>query len=215
MKPRDISKAALKRLPTYLTYLKAIPRGAPPYISATALAAALNLGEVQVRKDLAMVSNGGRPKVGYLRKNLIADLEYFLGCHHTDEAVLVGAGKLGRALIGHKGFGEYGLKIVAAFDADEALDGQYEGSTPIYSISRLEDFCKDHRVLIGIITVPGQAAQSVCNLLVKSGVKAIWSFAPTFLEVPPDILVQYEDMAASMAVLSVHLAAEIHRKEQA
>lgn len=212
MKPRDISKAALKRLPTYLAYLKAVPGNAPPYISATALAAALNLGEVQVRKDLALVSKGGRPKVGYVRKNLIADLEYFLGCNHTDEAVLVGAGKLGRALIGHKGFAEYGLKIVAAFDSDEALDGQHEGNTPIYSISHLEEFCKDRRVLIGIITVPGPAAQSVCDLLVASGVKAIWSFASTYLEVPPDILVQYEDMAASMAVLSVHLAAQIHRK---
>ncbi len=212
MKPRDISKAALRRLPTYLAYLKAIPNDAPPYISATALAAALNLGEVQVRKDLALVSSGGRPKVGYLRKNLIGDLEYFLGCHHTDEAVLVGAGKLGRALIGHKGFAEYGLKIVAAFDSDETLDGQHEGVTPIYSLSGLPAFCRERKVLIGIITVPGQAAQSVCDLLVESGVKAIWSFASTHLEVPPDILVQYEDMAASMAVLSVHLAAQIHRK---
>lgn len=208
----DISKAALKRMPTYLAYLKTMPEDASPYISATALATALDLGEVQVRKDLALVSKGGKPKVGYLRKSLIWDLECFLGCNHTDEAVLVGAGKLGRALIGHRGFREYGLKIVAAFDTDPALDGQLEGSTPIYDLSHMQEFFAQHRALIGIITVPAAAAQEVCNLLVDNGVLAIWSFAPCHLDVPEGVLVQYEDMAASMAALSLHLSAQIHRK---
>ena len=78
MAKKEISKAVLKRLPGYLAYLKTIPEDASPYISATALANALSMGEVQVRKDLAMVSDGGRPKVGYLRANLIDDIEQFL-----------------------------------------------------------------------------------------------------------------------------------------
>ena len=212
MKSMDISKAVLKRLPTYLSYLKSIPADAPANISATALAAALNMGEVQVRKDLALVSDGGKPKVGYQRESLIADIEQFLGCNNTNEAVLVGAGKLGRALMGYSGFAEYGLEIVAAFDADASRDGELESGTPIYALEKLPQFCRDNQILMGIITVPADQAQRVCDLLLDNGIKAIWSFAPTHLDVPENILVQYENMATSMAVLSVHLKAQIQGK---
>ena len=111
---KEISKATLKRLPTYLAYLKSLPEGSSVNISATALAAGLHMGEVQVRKDLALVSSGGRPKIGYNRAALIADIEQFLGYGNTNDAVLIGAGKLGRALLGYSGFAEYGLNIVAA-----------------------------------------------------------------------------------------------------
>lgn len=210
MKPTEISKPVLKRLPNYLSYLKSLPADGPANISATALAAALNMGEVQVRKDLALVSDGGRPKVGYLRESLIADLEQFLGYDNTTEAVLIGAGKLGQALLGYSGFDEYGLKIVAAFDANEAMDGRVESGKPIYAISKLPEFCRERKVLMGIITVPASAAQEVCDLLIENGIKAVWTFAPTHLDVPGHILVQYENMATSLAVLSVHLAAQIH-----
>lgn len=212
MNTKDISKAVLKRLPGYLAYLKAMPEDGPANISATALAAALNMGEVQVRKDLALVSSGGRPKVGYLRTGLIRDIEQFLGYDNTTEAVLIGAGKLGRALMGYSGFAEYGLEIVAAFDMDDSMDGQKESGKPIYSISRLREYCAGHKVLMGIITVPAEAAQQVADLLVENGIQAIWTFAPTHLDVPAGILVQYENMATSLAVLSVHLSARINGK---
>ena len=112
---KEISRATLKRLPTYLAYLKGMPESSGVNISATALAAGLHMGEVQVRKDLALVSSGGRPKIGYNRAALIADIEQFLGYGNTNDAVLIGAGKLGRALLGYSGFAEYGLNIVAAF----------------------------------------------------------------------------------------------------
>ena len=212
MKPKEISKSVLKRLPGYLTYLKSLPEDGPANISATALAAALSMGEVQVRKDLALVSDGGRPKVGYLRENLIADIEQFLGYDNTTEAVLIGAGKLGRALLGYSGFAEYGLEIVAAFDTNEAIGGEMESGKPIYAISRLPRFCKERKVLMGIIPVPAAAAQEVCDLLIANGIKAVWTFAPAHLDVPPHILVQYENMATSLAVLSVHLSAQINGK---
>lgn len=212
MKTVGISKAVLKRLPAYVAYLKSLPEDGPANISATALAAALSMGEVQVRKDLALVSNGGRPKVGYLRESLIADIERFLGYDNTTEAVLIGAGKLGRALMGYSGFAEYGLEIVAAFDESQALDGQMESGKPIYSMERLSEFCQEKKILMGIITVPAGAAQAVSNQLIDNGIKAIWTFAPTHLDVPEGILVQYENMATSLAVLSVHLAAQIGGK---
>lgn len=212
MERKDISKAVLKRLPVYLAYLKSIPENASPYISATALANALAMGDVQVRKDLAMVSDGGRPKIGYLRENLIEDISQFLGYDNTTDAVLIGAGKLGQALCDYSGFSAYGLNILAAFDVKPETECTREG-TPIYPMEHLQHFCKANKVLMGIITVPVPHAQAICDELIRCGVKAIWNFAPTHLDVPPHILVQNENMATSLAVLSMHLQAQIKEKK--
>ena len=212
MERREISKAVLKRLPGYLAYLKAMPEEGSLYISATALANALNMGEVQVRKDLAMVSDGGRPKIGYPRQQLMEDIEQFLGYDNTTDAVLIGAGKLGQALCGYGGFNAYGLNILAAFDVNPPAEKTDEG-TPIYHISHLENFCRSNKVLMGIITVPANSAQNVCDQLIACGIKAVWNFAPTHLDVPNHILVQNENMATSLAVLSMHLQAQIKEKK--
>ena len=212
MEKKEISKAVLKRLPGYVSYLRSIPADSSPYISATALANALGMGEVQVRKDLAMVSDGGRPKIGYLRESLIEDIEQFLGYDNTTDAVLIGAGKLGQALLGYDGFENYGLNILAAFDVNP-LCTSTEAGKPIYHISQLENFCRTNKVLMGIITVPKVHAQAVCDRLIACGIKAIWNFAPVHLEVPEKILVQSENMATSLAVLSMHLQAHIKEKK--
>ena len=212
MNHNGISKAVLKRLPGYLSYLKSLPEGTATYISATSLANALGMGEVQVRKDLAMVSDGGRPKIGYLREKLMEDISQFLGYDNTTDAILVGAGKLGQALMGYSGFEEYGLNILAAFDA-KPVAAQTEEGKPIYPMEKMEAFCAANSVLMGIITVPAEHAQSVCDQLIKSGIKAIWNFAPVHLEVPPGILIQTQNMATSLAVLSVHLQAQMKDKK--
>ena len=212
MEQKKISKSVLKRLPGYLSYLKNMPEGSATYISATALANALGMGEVQVRKDLAMVSDGGRPKIGYNREALIDDIEQFLGYDNTTDAVLVGAGKLGQALMGYKGFDEYGLNILAAFEPVPRMDRTEEGK-PIYPMEKLEGYCRKHKVLMGIITVPGHAAQEVADQLIAAGIKAIWNFAPSHLDVPSGILVQQENMATSFAVLSMHLQAQMKDKK--
>lgn len=214
MEEKKVSKSVLKRLPGYLAYLKSLPEDGPTHISATALANALGMGEVQVRKDLAIVSDGGRPKIGYLRESLITDIEQFLGYDNTTDAVLIGAGKLGLALMGYIGFEEYGLNIQAAFDTSPATEKTEDGK-PIYPVSKLEHFCKVHKVLMGIITVPAAHAQEVADRLIACGVKAIWNFAPVHLDVPAHILVQNENMATSLAVLSVHLRAQIKEEKNA
>jgi redox-sensing transcriptional repressor len=212
MAGKEISKAVLKRLPGYLSYLRSIPETSSPYISATALASALGMGEVQVRKDLAMVSNGGRPKIGYLRESLIEDISQFLGYDNTTDAILVGAGKLGQALLGYKGFEAYGLNILAAFDVSPTDRQTVEGKT-IYPMEQMESFCRSNKVPMGIITVPAKYAQAVCDQLIACGIKAVWNFANTHLDVPDGILVQNENMATSLAVLSMHLQAQIKEKK--
>ena len=205
MQHKELSKAVLKRLPSYLSYLKSLPEDSSPFISATSIAVALNMGEVQVRKDLAVVSKAGKPKVGYPRADLIENISRYLCYDNTTDAILVGAGKLGQALLGYSGFAAYGLNILAAFDAKPAksLD------KPIFSMEEMEGFCREHNVHMGIITVPAEYAQEVCDRMIQCGIKAIWNFAPVHLDVPASTLVQNENMATSLAVLSMHLQAQM------
>lgn len=199
MKNSYVSRATIGRIPVYLRYLKNNYHGTEN-ISATSLARALGLGEVQVRKDLSAVSGAGRPKTGYNIGELTQVLEEFLG--GKSNVVIVGAGKLGRALLDYGGFGDYGLNITAAFDAAEYDVSHSNNGKPILPADRLESFCAENNVKIGIITVPAEAAQEVCDRLVGCGIKGIWCFAPSHLNVPEGVEVQYENMALSLAYLN-------------
>lgn len=203
---KKVSKAMLSRLPGYLNYLKSLPENSCVNISATALAKALDLGDVQVRKDLAVVSGGGRRKTGHLRENLIHDIEVFLDNHNMTDAILVGAGKLGQALLDYSGFEVFGLRILAGFDLHPVRTQSSDGP-PVYAMSELADFCAARKIPVGIITVPGPHAQAVCDQLVACGVQAIWNFAPVHLKVPAHIPVQNENLAVSLTELRMRLRA--------
>jgi redox-sensing transcriptional repressor len=204
-----ISKQLLIRLPNYLNYLKTLRKENESLIniSAPTIAVALGQNEVQVRKDLSAISrSAGKPKTGFCIKELIRDIESFLGYDSVDEAVLAGAGNLGRAFLSYRGFDEFGLKILMAFDKDEAVIGQIVSGKPIMSIERLQEYCQRLKVNIGIITVPEEQAQEVCDQMVNGGILAIWNFAPVHLSVPEHVLVHNENMVASLVKLSNHLA---------
>lgn len=201
---KKVSKAMLSRLPGYLNYLKSLPADEITNISATALANALDLGDVQVRKDLAVVSGGGRRKTGHRREALIHDIETFLDNHNITDAILVGAGKLGQALLDYNGFEVFGLKIIAGFDRHPKLEKTSEG-TPIYPMGELEAFCRDRVIPVGIITVPAAHAQEICDRMIACGVQAIWNFAPVHLKVPDHIPVQNENLAVSLTELRMRL----------
>lgn len=197
-----ISFSTLKRLPVYLRYLKDLP-AETLNVSATSIAAELGYGDVQVRKDLGSVSGAGRPKTGYNKNDLIFTLENYLGYNKIKKAVIVGAGKLGKALLGYSGFKDYGLDIVAAFDIRE--DNSEICGKPVFAVDCLGDFCRENDIHIGIITVPASSAQQICDQMCASGIKAIWSFAPIRLKVPENVLLHEENMAASLALLSKQL----------
>ena len=134
-----------------------------------------------------------------------------MGYDTTDYAILVGAGNLGSALMAYKGFDDFGLEIVAAFDSAVSEEGREVNGKPVYPISRLCEICREKGIKIGIITVPGEAAQEVCDELIQAGIKAIWNFAPVHLFAPENILVQNENMAYSLAALSMHLAEQMQK----
>jgi len=135
--------------------------------------------------------------------NLIADLEHYLGYDNVDMAILIGAGNLGRALLAYEGFAEYGIDIVTAFDIDESITGSTLYGKQILSVDKLPSVFSRMKIKIGIIAVVSKEAQNICNLLIESGVMAIWNFAPVHLN---------ENMASSLAVLSNHLVEKLSVK---
>ncbi len=200
---KGISKATLARMPLYLHFLQEESSKGAEYISSTVIAQNISVSSVLVRKDLALVSSeSGRPRMGFAIERLIVDIEKFLGYDTISDAVIVGAGDLGRAFLGYEGFRHNGLNIVAAFDINEKLIGTKVAGKEILPLTALGKFVKEHKIKIGIITVPKVAAQDVLNKMVEVGIKAIWNFAPAPLRVPKDIVLKTEDLAASLAMLA-------------
>ena len=209
---QQVSVNTLQRLPTYLNYLKSLDDDGN--ISSTEIARALGLNDVQVRKDLSSVSSGGRPKVGYNIRGLILDLKEFLGYNAVNDAVMVGCGNLGRALMSYRGFREYGLRIVAGFDVSDDIVGEEVSGKPVLPLSGLPQYCRENGIRIGVITTPAQAAQKACDLLMEGGIKAVWNFAPAHITVGEGVLVQNENMACSLALLSKHLNEMLEEEEK-
>lgn len=213
METTKLSKKLISRLPVYLNYLKALPETVEN-VSATKIAKALELGDVLVRKDLAKISDGGRRKLGYLREQLIEDIEKFLDINSTKKAVIVGVGSLGEALLNYNGFEAAGIKVIAGFDL-YPTEFQTNTGKKVYPIEKLEEFCKGNVVSIGIITVPASKAQAVCNRLVfDCRVDAIWNFAPTHLYVPEEVIVHNENLAASATTLRLRMKKKHDEKEK-
>lgn len=197
----------LRRLPSYLQYIRQLAAGGRDVVSCTHIAEHLHLDPTLVRKDLQATGIVGKPKVGYYIPALIQAIEHLLGWDNVTDAFLVGAGNLGAALLGYDGFREHGLNIVAAFDVDPAKVGQTLHGKRVLHLDQFADLAARMHIHIGILTVPGDCAQEVADLMVLSGIKAIWNFAPTDVEVPAGVIVENVRLSASLAVLSTRLAA--------
>lgn len=201
MRIGSIAKPTLGRLPIYVSYLESIVNE-KTNISATSIAKALGLGEVQVRKDLNAACGGGKPKIGYNSKTLLLQLKAYLGQSTCHEAVIVGAGKLGRALLDYDGVRDYGINISAAFDIALEAAQKSEQGRALLPMGQFEEYCRKNNIKIGIITVPKEAAQEVCDCMVENNIAAIWSFAPIPLQVPASVKLKEENLALSLAYLN-------------
>jgi len=200
-----ISVATMRRMPHYLRLLKSYKTKDREIISCTRIAETLQLTAIQVRKDLACTGIVGKPKTGYEIDALISAIESFLGWNNTRDAFLVGAGNLGRALLGYKGFSDYNLNIAAAFDTNEALIGQTIHGKEILHLDKMQNLAQRMHVHIGILTVPADQAQAIADLMVFSEIRAIWNFAPVKLQLRPDMIVENVELSASLAVLTSKL----------
>lgn len=205
-----VQKSTLSRLPLYYSHIRKMQQQGDKYVSTAAVAQSLNLNPVLVRKDLSGVSSvEGKPRAGFEIDTLLNDLSEFLGYNKVDEAILVGVGSLGRLILTNTEFSSMGLDIAVGFDKDPDLVGLQIGSKYILPMEKMESYIKRTGVKIGIITVPADQAQSVCDQMVECGILAIWNFAFTLLNVPKGILVKNENLPSSLAVLSQQLAKKL------
>jgi redox-sensing transcriptional repressor len=198
---------SIRRLPSYLHIIRQALRSGDQYISGTVIAQELNLEPIQVRKDLAITGIVGKPKKGYPVEALVNAIEHFLGWDQNREAVLVGAGNLGSALMGYQEFQLHGLHIVAAFDTDPAKVGSVVHGVKVRAMDNLGKDISEIGAEIAILTVPSPFAQATAESLVAAGITSIWNFTNIKLKVPPHVVVQREDLSSGYALLSVQMLA--------
>ena len=192
---------AVRRLPSYLHIVRQAEADGVDYISGTLIASELNLEAIQVRKDLAMTGIAGKPKRGYPVSALITSIEHFLGWDQPKNAVLVGAGNLGTALTGYQEFKNHGLNFVAAFDTNKERIGKIIHGVHVYSLKSLDEKVKNLDATFAVLTVPSSQAQQTADLIVNAGIKAIWNFTNTKINVPDNVVVQQEDLTSGYAML--------------
>lgn len=189
-----ISLSTLQRLPAYLRILKSHDE---EYISSTLIADRLNLSSIQVRKDLACVSSvEGKAKLGFHTRQLVKDIESYLDLNNTTDVVVVGAGRIGQALMQYKNF-ESKVNIVMAFDADPRKCDNKK----IFPITKLKNLVKRMNIRVAILCVPAENAQEVCDQLVNADIRGIWNFTTVHLDVPAGVVVKDEDLSASLMLL--------------
>lgn len=205
MKSIEMPLPTLKRMMIYYRRLKQAIENGEKYLSSIDLGLEAGATSEQVRKDLSYLSSQGRSRVGYPCLELAEIIEDSLGLVKDKEAVLVGAGNLGKALSLYPGFAQYGFRITVLFDNNPQVIGSHVGETVVLPVEKLTNLVRRMMILIGIITTPASAAQEVADAMVAGGIKAIWNFAPTHLEVPADVYVKNMDLASELATVSKHI----------
>ena len=153
------------------------------------LADAVGVTAAQVRKDFSNLGIRGNRRGGYELDQLISQISKILGKDKVHDLILVGIGNLGKALLRYPGFGKSGIKIVAAFDIDPTKM-QNEMEVPAFPLENIEEYIQKNHIKFGIISVPDFAAQQVCQIMIKAGVKGILNFAPVRLTVPEDCVIR-------------------------
>lgn len=191
---KKISEKVINRLTLYHCILQDFITKGEEYISSKQIATLLNIDDSQVRKDINILNNSGKSRVGYIVKELKTSIEKTLGFSKTKKAFIIGAGNLGMALAKYDNFTSYGLNILALFDNDETKIGKEINSKKILNIEELPKFATENSVEIAILTVPGKYAQKTAEFITKSNIKYIWNFTPTVLEVPSGIQVWNENL---------------------
>lgn len=196
-----LPEPTLRRLPWYLAYVSLLHSRGVEYVSSTQIAREINVDASQIAKDLSFLNIKGKTRIGYEVDNLKSELEYFLGFSEKHNAVMVGVGSLGRALIQDSGLSRYGLNIVAGFDIDPGVVGSDINGVPVFDIAELDSRCPELGAEIGVVAVPIEAAQEAADYLVAAGIKALWNFTPFRIRVAADIVIQNTSIYSHLAVM--------------
>lgn len=196
-----VPEPAIRRLPWYLACVSRLRAQGVEYVSSTVISKQINVDASQIAKDLSYLDIKGKTRIGYEVKELEKGLLDFLGFHQVHNAIMMGVGSLGAALIADSGLSRYGLNIVAGFDVNPDIIGTEIGGTPIYDLSELSWRRKELNAEIAIIAVPVERAAEVADLCVEAGIKALWNFTPFRIKTTPDITIQNTSIYAHLAVM--------------
>lgn len=203
---RKISDSTVRRLALYLRFLEQSAAQNLATISSAELAQRGGTTSAQVRKDLSFFGSFGKRGLGYSVSELSARIRDILGLKRTHRVVLVGAGKMGGALLHYRGFRQHGFDVVAVYDKDPKKIGTRSNGLLVRDVRQLEADLRKEPTDIAILVTPAEAAQEVTDRLIRAGVKAILNFAPVPLAVPSDVAVQSVNMALELETLSYALA---------
>ncbi|MCT4602710.1 MAG: redox-sensing transcriptional repressor Rex [Marinifilum sp.] len=200
-KIQAVPEPTIRRMPAYLAFAEGLLRKGQQFVSSTQIANYMNIDPTQVTKDLSYTTIVGKTRVGYEVKAIVDVLSDFLGFSVMDNAFLVGAGSLGSALLHDSGLNHFGLNIEAAFDVNPSTIGRKINDVEVFHIDQFRDLAQELNVIMGIITVPAENAQTVADLMVAWGIKAIWNFTPARIKVPDDIIVQNTTLYSNLAII--------------
>lgn len=200
-----ISMAVVRRLPKYYRYLGELLRNDVERISSKELSERIGFTASQIRQDLNNFGDFGQQGYGYNVRALYDEIGKILGLNKNYNTVIVGAGNIGQAVANYTNFERLGFHLVGIFDRNPKLIGISIRDKIIQDVDNLEEFLKNNHVDIGIICVPKEQAQKIADIFVKCGIKAIWNFAPTDLNVPDDVIVENVHLSESLLTLSYRL----------
>lgn len=205
MMEKKIPKSVVERIPLYLTYLKKIESQNVKLVSSKSIAKELGLGEIQVRKDLNLISANGKPKIGHQTLELIHDIENLIFKHNCINVIIIGAGKIGEALVKYQGFETNGFKVLAIFDNDVKKIGKKIGDLTVSKIDDLKKWCETYLIDIGIITVPSDNAQEICEKLLECKIKGILNFTNQKLNTKKLAYVLNVDITSFLTMLAIEI----------
>ena len=198
-----LNTPAIRRMPTYLHKLMEMHAAGEKFASTSRLAEYIQLEPIVVRKDFELTGVKGFPGVGYNTVELINAIRSYLGWDVCHRACLVGAGSLGRALLGFQEFAEYGMQITDVFDSDPEKIGSVIRGYTVCDVKNMEERVRNTMPDLAIICVSNSSAQQVVDRLISCGIKAFWNFANICLTVPPHVVIQREVIAGGYALLSM------------
>jgi redox-sensing transcriptional repressor len=200
---KGISKAVINRLPRYHRYLGMLMDKGVERISSAGLSRQMNVTASQIRQDLNLFGGFGQQGYGYNVAHLYDEIGKILGLDREYHLIVIGAGRLARAVGSYVGFQKRGFNVEAFFDRDprKHLD-DFDDSIKVYPLDSLAGYLKDHKTDIAVIAVPSDAAKQLVPILDKGGVKGIWNFARTDLQVPDYMTVQSVHLSESLMQLS-------------
>ncbi len=202
---RKIAESTVRRLSLYLRFLEDFEEQGMETVSSEELASRGGTTSAQVRKDLSFFGSFGKRGLGYSVAELVRRLREILGLGKTYRVAMIGAGKIGSALVQYRGFRQRGFEIVAIFDADSGKVGRNWNGLAVKDVKDLEPELRKQAVDIAVIVTPADAAQAVADKVVSLGVKAILNFAPIQLMVPDDVVVKTVNLALELETLSYAL----------